>query len=293
MTRKPRKFLLYCLTAVVPAIGMLAATVATASAQPTTAATAKPSAYAEARSLAKAEIEKLTVGQHPLNHPAGVVSSPGKLKGLTDVTSTNWAGYADTGSAYSKVSAKWTEPSATCTGAGEQLAAFWVGIDGFSSSSVEQDGTIIECDGGQAFQFTWWEMFPTNDIQVVGETLAAGDAITSTVTRSGTSYTLTVTDSTHTANSFTKTETCSNCANSSAEWIAEAPSNGSSILPLANFGSWTASSASVTEGSTAGTISSFTDDQLTMIDSSNRTKALTGSLNSAGNSFPVTWERAS
>ena len=293
MTRKPRKFLLYCLTAVVPAIGMLAATVATASAQPTTAATAKPSAYAEARSLAKAEIEKLTVGQHPLNHPAGVVSSPGKLKGLTDVTSTNWAGYADTGSAYSKVSAKWTEPSATCTGTGEQLAAFWVGIDGFSSSSVEQDGTIIECDGGQAFQFTWWEMFPTNDIQVVGETLAAGDAITSTVTRSGTSYTLTVTDSTHTANSFTKTETCSNCANSSAEWIAEAPSNGSSILPLANFGSWTASSASVTEGSTAGTISSFTDDQLTMIDSSNRTKALTGSLNSAGNSFPVTWERAS
>jgi hypothetical protein len=292
MTRHPRRFLLYCLTALVPAIGMLAATVTTASAQTTTAATARPSA-AEAQALAKAAIEKLAIGQHPLNHPAGVASSPGKLKGLTDVTSTNWAGYADTGSSFSKVSASWTEPSATCSGSSEQLAAFWVGIDGYSSSSVEQDGTIIECDRGQLFQFTWWEMYPTNAIQVVGETLAAGDKITSTVTRSGTSYTLTVTDATHTANSFTKTETCSNCANTSAEWIAEAPSSGSSIVPLADFGSWTASNASVTEGSTAGTISSFTDDQLTMIDSSNRTKALPGSLSSGGNSFPVTWERAS
>jgi hypothetical protein len=292
MTRHPRRFLLYCLTALVPAIGMLAATVTTASAQTTAAATARPSA-AEAQALAKAAIEKLAIGQHPLNHPAGVASSPGKLKGLTDVTSTNWAGYADTGSSFSKVSASWTEPSATCSGSSEQLAAFWVGIDGYSSSSVEQDGTIIECDRGQLFQFTWWEMYPTNAIQVVGETLAAGDAITSTVTRSGTSYTLTVTDSTHTANSFTKTETCSNCANTSAEWIAEAPSSGSSIVPLADFGSWTASNASVTEGSTSGTISSFTDNQLTMIDSSKRTKALPGSLSSGGNSFPVTWERAS
>jgi hypothetical protein len=293
MTRNPRRFLLYCLTAIVPAIGMLAATVTTASAQTTTIATARPSASAGAQALARAAIEKLAVGQHPLNHPAGVVSAPGKPKGLTDVTSTNWAGYADTGSSFSKVSASWTEPSATCSSGAEQLAAFWVGIDGYSSSSVEQDGTLIECYRSQLFQYTWWEMYPTNAIQVVGQTLAAGDAITSTVTRSGTSYTLTVTDSTHTADSFTKTETCSSCANTSAEWIAEAPSSSTSVYPLANFGSWTASNASVTEGSTSGTISSFTDDQITMTDSSSRTKALPGSLNSSGNSFPVTWERAS
>jgi hypothetical protein len=30
-----------------------------------------------------------------------------------------------------------------------------------------------------------------------------------------------------------------------------------------------------------------------MIDSSGQTKALPGSLNSSGNSFPVTWERSS
>lgn len=293
MSHLPRKFVLYCLAAIVPVAGMLAATAVTANAQTTTAAVARPSASARAEALARAAIEKLAIGQHPVNHPVGVVSPPGKPKGLTDVESTNWSGYADTGSSFSKVTANWTEPSATCSSRTEQLAAFWVGIDGYSSDSVEQDGTLIECYEGTAYQYTWWEMYPTNDIQVVGETLAAGDAITSTVTRTGTSYTLTVTDSTHSANSFTETESCSSCDNTSAEWIAEAPSGSSSIYPLADFGSWTASGASATEGSTSGVISSFTDDEITMVDSSSRVKAQPGSLNSSGNSFSVTWERAS
>jgi Peptidase A4 family len=292
MAQHPRRFLLCCIAAIVPAAGMLAATAATAGAQTTTAVTARPSASAAAVALAKAAIEKLAVGQQPLNHRVGVISPPAKLKGLTNVESTNWSGYADTGSSLSNVSASWTEPSATC-GRSEQLAAFWVGIDGYSSDSVEQDGTLIECYGGTAYQYTWWEMYPTNDIQVVGETLAAGDAITSAVTRSGTSYTLTVTDSTNPADSFTETESCSSCANTSAEWIAEAPSSSTSVYPLADFRSWTASNASVTEGSTSGVISSFTDDEITMVDSAGRTKALPGSLNSSGNSFSVSWERAS
>jgi hypothetical protein len=280
MTRAPRRFLVYCLTAMVPAAGLLAATTLSASAQ-TTAAAAHPSASAQAAALAKTAIEKISVGHQPQGKK--VTSKPGSIKGLTQVQSTNWAGYADTGSSFSKVSSSWTEPSATCTSGAEQLAAFWVGIDGYSSDSVEQDGTIIECYQGRAYQYSWWEMYPTNAIQVVGSSVA--DSISSVVTRSGTTYTLTVTDSTHTANSFTKTETCSNCANSSAEWIAEAPSSGSSIYPLAHFSTWTASSDSVTEGSTSGTISSFTDDELTMIDSSKNVKAQPGSLN--GSFFQV------
>ena len=297
MIHHPRRLLVYCLTAIVPAVGMLAATAATASAHVTTAAT-QTSAPAQADSaqaaaLAKAAIQKLAIGQHPLNQPTGVSSQPGGPNGLTDVHSTNWSGYADTGSSFSKVSARWTEPSVTCSGSATQLAAFWVGIDGYTSSSVEQDGTLIECYAGTAYQYTWWEMYPTNSVQVVGESLAAGDAISSTVTRSGTTYQLTVTDSTHTADSFTRSETCSSCANTSAEWIAEAPSGSSGVYPLADFRSWTASNASVTEGSTSGVISSFTDDQITMADTSGNTEALPGSLNSSGNGFSVTWERSS
>jgi hypothetical protein len=291
MPHIPRKFALTCLAAIIPVAGLLAATAVTANAQTTTAA-ARTSAPAGAEALARAAIQGLTIGHHSADRPIGR-GRPGKIKGLTDVQSTNWAGYADTGRSFSQVTASWTEPSATCSRNTEQLAAFWVGIDGYSSSSVEQDGTLIECYRGHAYQYTWWEMYPTNDIQVVGQTLAAGDAITSTVTRSGTSYTLTVTDSTHSANSFTATESCSSCANTSAEWIAEAPSSSSSIYPLADFGSWTAAGASATEGGTSGTISSFTDDQITMVDNFNRVKAQPGSLNSSGSGFSVTWERAS
>jgi hypothetical protein len=292
MTNRPRRFLLYAITALVPAIGLLTATVGGASARTITAHSATPSAATQAAVLAREAIQKLSIGHHPLNNRVPA-SSSGTINALTQVQSTNWSGYADTGSSYSAVSAKWTEPSASCSSRTTQLAAFWVGIDGYSSSSVEQDGTIIECYLGTAYQYTWWEMYPTNAIQVVGQTAAAGDAITSTVTRSGTSYKLTVTDATHTADSFTTTQTCSSCANTSAEWIAEAPSGSSGVYPLADFHSWTASSASVTEGTTSGVISSFTDDELTMINSSGATKALPGALNSSGNGFSVTWERAS
>ena len=293
MANRPRRFLLYSFAALVPAIGLLAGTAVAASARTVTVHTATHSAAAEARALAVAEIKKLTVGYHPENAHVGI-TSPG-MKGLSDVESTNWSGYADTGSSFTKVSATWTEPGATCSSRQESLAAFWVGIDGYSSDSVEQDGTMIECYDRTAYQYTWWEMYPTNDVQIVGETAAAGDAITSTVTRSGTSYTLTVTDATHTADSFTKTETCSasSCVDSSAEWIAEAPTGSSGVEPLSDFGTWTAANAAVTEGTTAGTISSFTDDEITMIDSSGATKALPGALNGAGTGFSVTWEKAS
>src|ERR1039457_5015687 len=67
----------------------------------------------------------------------------------------------------------------------------------------------------------------------------------------------------------------------------------SGVYPLSNFGTWTETGATVTEGSTSGVISSFTDDQITMINSSGQTKALPGALNGSGNGFSVTWKRAS
>jgi hypothetical protein len=249
-----------------------------------------PSASARAHALAVARnyLRHLSVGQHATDH-AVRVNHPG-VSGLTQVSSTNWAGYADDNSAgttYSSVTGHWSEPSATCTST-TSLAAFWVGIDGFTSGSVEQDGTLIECSGGRAFFFSWWEMFPTNAIQVVGSTVAPGDSISASVVRSGSTYTLRVTDSTHTANSFTRTETCSSCANTSAEWIAEAPSGSSGVLPLSNFHTWSLSSATVN----SAVISSFADDELTMVNGSNQVKASTGALNGSGNAFTCTFVRS-
>jgi len=118
--------------------------------------------------------------------------------------------------------------------------------------------------------------------------LHAGDRITACVVRSGASYTLKVTDSSRSADSFPTTQACSSCANSSAEWIAEAPSGSSGVYPLSDFGGWTESGATVKAGSASGVISSFTDDELTMINSSGATKAQPGALNSSGDGFGVT-----
>jgi peptidase A4-like protein len=251
---------------------------------------------ASARATALAFLKHLKIGDHATNHAViGHAAFSGKAP--KQVTSTNWSGYADdnsSGTKYSKLAGKWTEPTGKC-GSKTSLAAFWVGIDGYSTGTVEQDGTLIECISGTASYFTWWEMYPSNAIQVVGQTLKPGDKIAASVVKSGTSYTLKVTDSTHTANSFTKKETCAaaTCTDGSAEWIAEAPSGSNGVYPLTNFGTWSLSGGTVTGSGKAGTIKSFPDDAITMVNgTSGATEAKPGPLNAAGNAFTVTWKSA-
>jgi hypothetical protein len=52
-------------------------------------------------------------------------------------TSTNWSGYAVTGSGLKSVSASWVEPTGHCNSSGTQYSSFWVGLDGYNSNSVE------------------------------------------------------------------------------------------------------------------------------------------------------------
>jgi hypothetical protein len=288
MLRRPPRLLARALIASVPALALALAFGPAAGASTAKAAAASPGARAAA--AARTALEHLSIGQHGTDHR--VSGQARKVQGLTQVQSGNWSGYADTGSGFSKVTGSWTEPSVTCSGSRkESLAAFWVGLDGYSSSSVEQDGTLAECYHGTAYYYTWWEMYPTNAIQVVGETLQPGDHIAASVVRSGTSYTLAVTDSSRSGDSFTTTQSCS-CANSSAEWIAEAPSGSGGVFPLAHFSTFSLSGATVSAGSSSGTISSFTDDEITMVDNSGLVEAQPGALNGSGNAFSVTWERS-
>jgi hypothetical protein len=252
---------------------------------------------ANARATALAFLKHLKIGAHGTNH--AVSGHSVRISGATKVKSTNWSGYADdntSGTTYSKVTGKWTEPTGTCSGSTTSLAAFWVGIDGYSDSTVEQDGTIIECVSGTPSYFDWWEMYPTNAVQVVNA-VNPGDKIAASVVESGTSYTLKVTDSTHTGDSFSETESCaaSSCTDGSAEWIGEAPccSSGTTPYPLTNFGTWSLSGATVTGSGTAGTIKSFPDDQITMVKSaSGPVEAKPGALNTKGNAFKDVWKSA-
>lgn len=268
----------------------------------TAAAAVHPAAAhrgANARVTALALLKHLKIGEHGTNHAVTGHMTVGGTA-ATQVQSTNWSGYADdnaSGTKYSKVVGKWTEPTGKCSGSTTSLAAFWVGIDGYTSGSVEQDGTLIECVKGTAHYYTWWEMYPSNAIQVVGKTLKPGDTITASVVKSSTTYTLKLTDSTHTGDSFTKKKTCgaSTCPDTSAEWIAEAPccASTNTPYPLTNFGTWSLHGAAVTGSGKSGTISSFHHDAITMINGKTKAvEAKPGALNSSGTAFKDVWKSA-
>jgi Peptidase A4 family len=200
--------------------------------------------------------------------------------------STNWSGYAATGS-FTSVSANWTEPTGHCTSA-TRYSSFWVGLDGFNSTTVEQTGSEVDCSGGSPVYYSWYEMYPAFPVNF-SNTVRPGDKFFGSVTfNGGSSYTLVLQDITqgwkHTVN-----KSLSGAANSSAEVIAEAPCCTASggILPLADFGTVNFSNATA-NGSAIGNSSPV---QIDMIDNSGRLKDQTSSL-SGGGSFSDTWLRA-
>jgi hypothetical protein len=188
---------------------------------------------------------------HPAVHgfnPGGVLALPHGLKpGVhhvdSQVGSDNWSGYAATGSngAFHSITANWTQPTGHCS-SGTTYSSFWVGLDGYSSDSVEQTGSEVDCSGRTPQYYSWYEMYPAFPVNF-SNTVKAGDSFTGTVTFSGTNtYTLTLTDHTQ---GWTKTITKkhSGLARSSAEVITEAPSSSSGPLPLTDFGTVTYSSS--------------------------------------------------
>jgi hypothetical protein len=201
-------------------------------------------------------------------------------------TSTNWSGYVLTGGtgAFSSVSSSWTEPAASCS-SGTQYAAFWVGLDGYNSNSVEQTGTDSDCSGGTPDYYGWYEMYPADPVYFTNP-VAPGDSLSASVTVSGTSYTLTLTDSTQ---GWTQTENESGSyADSSAEVITEAPSSSQGPLPLADFGtiSYSASAAN------GASFSAQDPTSITMVAGTGDELDSTSALDGSGG-FSNTWQAAS
>src|ERR1700758_2409666 len=71
------------------------------------------------------------------------------------VESENWSGYAVTGSAFTSAHGSWTVPAVNCSQTPNTYSSFWVGIDGYSSSTVEQTGTDSDCSGSSARYDAW------------------------------------------------------------------------------------------------------------------------------------------
>lgn len=203
-------------------------------------------------------------------------------------SSTNWSGYANTGTTFTDVKGSWTEPAVTCSRRQTAYAAFWVGIDGDGTNSVEQTGTDSDCSRGTPTYYAWYEMYPAYPVYL-SNPVSPGDSFTAEVKYNGSgSFTLTIKDNTK-GWTFTTNQTLNGAALGSAEWIAEAPSSTSGVLPLANFGTVNFTNCTANGVSIS---SNPNPDAITMVTSNGTVKAQPSGLGSGGTSFSVTWHHS-
>jgi len=217
------------------------------------------------------------------------------------VTSDNWSGYAVTGSAFTNAQGSWIVPKVTCSVTPNSYSAFWVGIDGYSSTTVEQTGTISYCNGSTPVYYAWYEFYPQVSIEIGSVPVKPGHKMSASVVYNGSEFTVSITNET-TGKTYSKSAKVAGAKRSSAEWIAEAPCCTSSggILPLSDFGTGafgddftTINDTNyATDSAVTGPISDFRShvEKITMVNSSDVKKAVPSALTTDGSSFKVTWK---
>lgn len=212
-----------------------------------------------------APIASAATGATGTTGASGATGATGATLAANPVLSSNWAGYAITGDSgvvrnFKRVTASWIEPTAICTPGSSTYSAFWVGLGGLSSSNkLEQTGTEADCDSnGVAHYSAWYELVPAGPVSLK-LAIAPGDSVRGSVSVHGAYVTMRLSDETS-GRSTSKRLHFAHADLSSAEWIAEAPSNCAQscrALPLTDFGTVDFAGASVEMGNgRTGAISS-------------------------------------
>jgi len=173
----------------------------------------------------------------PGNRPAAPLAFSGKT---VNVVSQNWGGYVAQrqGVRFRYVRATFFVPYVDCASTPSSFSGHWVGLDGAGNATVEQDGILAACQGTRPTYSAWFEMFPLPPVYSAMTVWPGNSIVASAYYDSGTGkFTLSLTDTTN-GQHFSHTVACparSQCQRLSAEVISEAPSSGTSILPLTNF----------------------------------------------------------
>jgi Peptidase A4 family len=224
----------------------------------------------------------------PVAASAAAVSS-----GASSNLSYNWAGYQATGGTFTGVNGTWTVPSVSSANTTEADAT-WVGIGGVESHDLIQAGTqaLINGSGAPAYQ-AWYEILP-NTTQQVPLAVSPGDSmsvsIAETATGSG-EWNVSIRDNT-TGQSY-QTSLAYNSSQSSAEWIEEMPSDGSSFVPIDNFGTISFTGGTAIENGNTVSMTGAGAAELTMVNGAQQTLAMPSLIGSDGESFTVTRSSAS
>ena len=173
----------------------------------------------------------LAVNASAVFHHPRVSASVGSNAGWA---SSNWSGYAKTGS-FTRATGAWVVPSVARSGK-PTYSSQWVGIDGFNNGSLIQTGTEADFYNGSAHYGAWWEILPAAETVIPSITVHPGDRMSASITKgSGSNWTITISDTT-TGKTFTTVKNYTG-PGTSAEWIEEAPSVGGHVATLATYSS--------------------------------------------------------
>jgi hypothetical protein len=204
---------------------------------------------------------------------AGVLATPAAAV----TANPAWSGYVFTGGTFTSISATWNEPAVYCNSYSD-LLDIWVGLGGYTDSTVEQAGVAANCSSRSPVYEAFTESYPANPVYA-SNALSGGDAMMVTVSTTGDGYYLmTIIDRTK---GWIRTVRGSGPTGGepSAEVIVEPPTLSSPDFGSVTFTNITVNGRQV--GSSAG-IALQATDQTGPLDH-------TGALNPSG--FTVTYLR--
>jgi len=216
---------------------------------------------------------------------------------------TIWAGYAVTGSDFTFVEGSWIVTAVDCTKTPNTDSSEWVGIDGWTSATVEQIGTDADCNGTSPYYWVWYEFYPYGSVVINTVSIAPGDKFSASVTYDGNNYYTVALTNESTSQNFSKKVKFTGGGSgipkrNSAEWIMEMDGNKLSDFGVDSFcEDYTGYLNDIATDSTVsmGVIKAFGDDVNESITTKNGTKnspvtAKPSHLASDGASFTVTWK---
>lgn len=223
-----------------------------------------------------------SVGRFP-TFPSGSTdtASAASVSTLTE----NWSGYEAAGGSYTAIRATWAVPSVSSSST-ESADATWIGIGGSGTQDLIQIGTENTIVNGGDQLIAFYEELPAYAQPIDAIALNPGDSITASLTETGTGvWELSMRDIT-TGQAFSKTVEYAS-SNSSAEWIQEAPSSTTAIIPLDDFGSVTFSGASTTVNGQSESIAASGAQAISMENANRQLLTEVSTLNANGDGFTV------
>ncbi len=216
--------------------------------------------------------------------------------------SLNWSGYASFTSAdtpeigsVTGVWGTWNVPKLHPS-LNDRYSVCWVGIDGYSNQTVEQIGTAQFWQSGQQVNSVWFGMYPGPAYDLSMFPIAPNDTFRAMITH-GVDGAFEMIIENLTQGVYAQIPLIYTVApgtqRNSAEWIVEAPSDLTTILPLAHFSPVKFRNCITEIRGHSGRINSehWKSDRILMVTGSknSKVKASPSDLFNDGQNFSVKW----